>query len=215
MTDELGEDGHGLRRADLPAAWSPSTPTSAERRAVGPAGLAAVVHPWETGMDNSPAWDAAAARGAGRPSLFDTYTRRDLDHAGTGERPTDEDYARYIRLALAYRDHGYDDDWVRAEGEFLVVDPASTPCGPGRSWRWPNWPGGSGPDPARHQAEAAASPSAGRRAVDRSETTGAFFLATDVRTEPGAASSVSERRRLPILVLPGLPETTVTVLVTP
>ena len=94
-----------------------------ERRAVGPHGLAAVVHPWETGLDNSPAWDAPLHAVPADLGLFDTYTRRDLAHAGAGERPTDEDYARYIRLALAYRDHGYDDDWVRAEGEFLVVDP--------------------------------------------------------------------------------------------
>jgi hypothetical protein len=56
-------------------------------------------------------------------SLFERFTRRDLAHAGERERPTDEDYARYIRLALAYRDHGYDDAWAHDEAEFAVVDP--------------------------------------------------------------------------------------------
>jgi glycogen debranching enzyme len=63
--------------------------------------------------------------------LLETYTRRDVIHAGAGERPTDEDYARYIRLMLRYRDHGYDDDWVRAEAEFCVVDPAFNAL-----WAW-------------------------------------------------------------------------------
>ena len=31
---------------------------------------------------------------------------------GRASGPTDEDYARYIRLALAYRDTGYDDAWA-------------------------------------------------------------------------------------------------------
>ena len=64
-------------------------------------------------------------------ALFDIYTRRDLDHAGHGERPTDQDYARYIRLGTCYRDHGYDDDWVRAEAEFCVVDPGFNAL-----WAW-------------------------------------------------------------------------------
>jgi glycogen debranching enzyme len=94
-------------------------------------GLAALVHPWETGLDNSPAWDRPLAAVPADLSLFDTYTRRDVAHAGAGERPTDQDYARYIRLMLMYRDHGYDDDWVRAKAEFLVVDPAFNAL-----WAW-------------------------------------------------------------------------------
>ena len=99
------------------------------RRTVGE--LAAVVHPWETGLDNSPAWDAPLHAVPSDLSLFQTYTRRDLDHARASERPTNEDYSRYIRLALAYRDSGYDDDWVRQHGEFLVVDPAFNAL-----WAW-------------------------------------------------------------------------------
>jgi glycogen debranching enzyme len=101
-----------------------------ERRTVD-GGLAALVHPWETGLDNSPAWDRPLAAVPADLSLFDTYTRRDVAHAGAGERPTDQDYARYIRLMLGYRDHGYDDDWVRAKAEFLVVDPAFNAL-----WAW-------------------------------------------------------------------------------
>jgi glycogen debranching enzyme len=74
-------------------------------------------------LDNCPSWDAPLAAVPADLSLFDRYTRRDLDHAGKHERPTDGDYARYIRLALAYRDHGYDDAWAHDEAEFAVVDP--------------------------------------------------------------------------------------------
>ena len=125
-----------------------------ERRTVGDLGLAAVAHPWETGMDNSPAWDTPLHQVPADLSLFDTYTRRDLVHAGVGERPTDADYARYIRLALAYRDHGYDDDWLRAAGEFVVVDPAFNAL-----WAWSELALARiarvlGRDPAPHEAEA-------------------------------------------------------------
>ena len=49
---------------------------SAERAHGWPDGLAAVVHPWEAGMDNSPAWDAPLHAVPADLSLFDTYTRR-------------------------------------------------------------------------------------------------------------------------------------------
>ena len=94
------------------------------RRRIDPrTGLAFILHPWESGLDNCPSWDAPLAAVPADLSLFDRYTRRDLDHAGKHERPTDGDYARYIRLALAYRDHGYDDAWAHDEAEFAVVDP--------------------------------------------------------------------------------------------
>ena len=126
-----------------------------ERRTVENLGLAAVAHPWETGMDNSPAWDTPLQAVPADLALFDTYTRRDLGHAGEGERPTDADYARYIRLALAYRDHGYDDDWLRTTGEFLVVDPAFNAL-----WAWSELALARIArvlrlDPAPHEAEAA------------------------------------------------------------
>jgi glycogen debranching enzyme len=94
------------------------------RRRMDPqTGLAFILHPWESGLDNCPSWDAPLAAVPADLSLFERYTRRDLDHAGEHERPTHGDYARYIRLALAYRDHGYDDAWAHDEAEFAVVDP--------------------------------------------------------------------------------------------
>ncbi|WP_129782685.1 MGH1-like glycoside hydrolase domain-containing protein [Promicromonospora panici] len=74
----------------------------------GAVGLPVTKHPWETGTDNSPLWDAALERVP--PEARTAIRRPDLRHAGTGERPGSRDYRRYYRLAEAYRDAGCADD---------------------------------------------------------------------------------------------------------
>ncbi|MFF4962261.1 MGH1-like glycoside hydrolase domain-containing protein [Streptomyces sp. NPDC001222] len=88
------------------------------RRDLGGGGLVSVVHPWEQGMDNSPAWDAPLSRITPAPAR--TFRRADLDHGAPEDRPTDLDYGRYVRLAADYREGGYAD----GEGGFAVEDPA-------------------------------------------------------------------------------------------
>ncbi|MFR9800161.1 MGH1-like glycoside hydrolase domain-containing protein [Streptomyces sp. MS06] len=88
------------------------------RRDLGGGSLAAVVHPWEQGMDNSPCWDVPLARV--RPAPARSFRRADLDHGAAEDRPTDLDYGRYVRLAADYRDAGYAD----GGGAFAVEDPA-------------------------------------------------------------------------------------------
>nr|WP_202477556.1 hypothetical protein [Streptomyces sp. SID5470] len=88
------------------------------RRDLGGGGLASVVHPWEQGMDNSPAWDLPLARVTPAPAR--SFRRADLDHGAAEDRPTDLDYGRYVRLATDYRDGGYAD----GTGGFAVEDPA-------------------------------------------------------------------------------------------
>jgi glycogen debranching enzyme len=166
------------------------------------------VHPWETGLDNSPAWDAPLHAVPADLGLFDTYTRRDLAHAGAGERPTDEDYARYIRLALAYRDHGYNDDWVRAEGEFLVVDPAFNAL-----WAWSELALAElaehiGVDPTSHRTEADRIAEA--MVVELWSEQQGIFLARDART--GQALGERTVAGLLPLVLPDLPDAVVAAL---
>ena len=164
-------------------------------------GLAVLVHPWETGLDNSPAWDHPLAAVPADHALFETYTRRDVAHAGVGERPTNDDYARYIRLMLRYRDHGYDDDWVRAEAEFVVVDPTFNAL-----WAWSELALADiarrlGRDDSAHVAEAARITAA---MVDQlwSEERG-LFVARDVRS--GRLLPERTVAGLIPLVLPGLP----------
>ncbi|MGY1439081.1 MGH1-like glycoside hydrolase domain-containing protein [Streptomyces reniochalinae] len=91
----------------------------ADRRDLGGGGLAAVVHPWEPGMDNSPCWDGPLARI--EPAAADSFRRADLVHGAAADRPTDLDYGRYVRLAAEYRDHGYRD--AAAAHPFAVEDP--------------------------------------------------------------------------------------------
>jgi Trehalase len=89
-------------------------------------GLVVIVHPWESGQDNSPAWDAelAAVRVPDGPSgPLAGHRRHDLDHVAAAERPTGADYARYVAIAEAYRDHGYRDADALPTHSFVAVDP--------------------------------------------------------------------------------------------
>jgi hypothetical protein len=94
------------------------------RRDAGGAGLAAIVHPWESGLDNSPAWDAAMANVPADLTLLQTYRRRDLVVADAAHRPTDLDYSRYVGLVLNYRDGGYSDTDLAQRHDFVVECPS-------------------------------------------------------------------------------------------
>lgn len=56
-------------------------------------GAPAIVHPWESGMDNAPRWDAAMARI--EPGAIE-YRRVDNTIVNAEERPTRHDYDRYF-----------------------------------------------------------------------------------------------------------------------
>jgi hypothetical protein len=94
------------------------------RRDAGGDGLAAIVHPWESGLDNSPSWDQALAAVPADMTLLDRFHRRDLDVADAAHRPTDADYARYVGLVLSYRDGGYSDTDLPHRHDFVVECPA-------------------------------------------------------------------------------------------
>jgi len=82
-------------------------------------GLASIVHPWESGMDNSPCWDGPLQRIVPVPAA--SFRRADLAHSDPADRPTDLDYGRYVRLATDYRGHGYRD--AGTSHPFAVEDP--------------------------------------------------------------------------------------------
>ncbi len=92
----------------------------ADHRDLDGGGLAAIVHPWEAGMDNSPCWDGPLERV--NPAPPDSFQRADLTHGAAADRPTDLDYGRYVRLSADYRDHGYLD--AEAPHSFAVEDPS-------------------------------------------------------------------------------------------
>jgi hypothetical protein len=85
-------------------------------------GLAVIVHPWESGMDNAPIWDDDL-RLAVPAGVVAPYRRHDLVHADPSDRPTKAAYDRFVYLVLTYRDNGYDDSRLLATSPFLVEDP--------------------------------------------------------------------------------------------
>jgi hypothetical protein len=94
------------------------------RRDAGGDGLAAIVHPWESGLDNSPAWDTAMADVPADMALLQRHHRRDLEVADASHRPTDTDYARYLGLVVNYRDGGYSDVDLARRHDFVVECPS-------------------------------------------------------------------------------------------
>jgi glycogen debranching enzyme len=83
-------------------------------------GLVAILHPWESGSDNSPAWDEALAR---VPTTTTTQIRRkDTGHVDASMRPKDVDYQRFIHLVDTYRDCGWNPEKQWAAAPFKVAD---------------------------------------------------------------------------------------------
>lgn len=84
-------------------------------------GLVALIHPWESGRDNSVDWDAAFEKvptdGVG------PLARRDTSHANPDHRPTDEQYKRYIWLVQKFRSLGWDNTKLHDASPFQIVDP--------------------------------------------------------------------------------------------
>ncbi|SHG46882.1 amylo-alpha-1,6-glucosidase [Cognatishimia maritima] len=84
-------------------------------------GLVAIIHPWESGRDNSIDWDDAFSRvpteGVG------AFTRRDTLHTDPAHRPTQEQYQRYIWLVERFRSLGWDNSKLHEASPFRVVDP--------------------------------------------------------------------------------------------
>lgn len=86
-------------------------------------GLITIVHPWESGMDNSPRWDAPMARIAVPEGELPSYERRDLAHvADPVQRPTDEDYDRYMWIVEVLKRAGYQVNQIYDELPFRVKD---------------------------------------------------------------------------------------------
>lgn len=83
-------------------------------------GVVVAVHPWETGRDNSPEWDAPGesidVSGVG------DYTRRDTGHLDAKMRPTKLEYDRYLALVHFGRAHGWDHEAIAAGSPFKVAD---------------------------------------------------------------------------------------------
>jgi len=87
-------------------------------------GLVALLHPWESGSDNSPAWDIALAR---VPTTTDTaVVRKDTGHVDAAMRPRDEDYRRFIHLVDTYAACGWEPAKQWEKAPFKVAEVQTT-----------------------------------------------------------------------------------------
>src|SRR5205807_8389527 len=86
-------------------------------------GLVAIHHPWESGMDNSPAWDGALAAIEVPPGAVPPYQRIDLSHAPDSQRPSVLDYDQYLYLLELLKARDYDERRIRHDFPFAVADP--------------------------------------------------------------------------------------------
>ena len=88
--------------------------------------LVVCLHPWETGTDNSPAFDSLIEEtrryvaAGGLP--VDTFGRADTSNVKSEHRPTDRDYYAYFGLLALFRKHNYDQAAIIKETPFLLQD---------------------------------------------------------------------------------------------
>lgn len=170
-------------------------------RDVGGAGLACIVHPWESGLDNSPAWDAPLAAVPADPAVLRAYRRQDTTHVDAAHRPTDLDYARYLALATSYRDSGYTDRDLAGRHPFLVECPLVNALAGAAEHALAAIAAVIGVDPGPHRDRAARITEA-LVARLHDPTTGTF-RPRDLRT--GRLTPARTALGLMPLILPGLP----------
>ena len=83
-------------------------------------GLVGTLHPWETGMDNSPAWDTALDRVPAETRT--AIRRRDTAHVDAEFRPRGIEYQRFIHLVEVFRDAGWAPAEMWRRSPFRVAD---------------------------------------------------------------------------------------------
>ena len=84
-------------------------------------GLVTIYHPWGSGTDNSPRWDAALE--AVEVGEVEPYPRYDLQHVGSpSQRPTNADYERYLWLVKLVKRARCDEGAIYESHPFLVKD---------------------------------------------------------------------------------------------
>ncbi len=83
-----------------------------------------MTHPWESGRDNSPEWDAPMANVD--VSGVEPYQRRDLDHANADMRPTKAQYDCFVALLQFGRDCGWDARHIGRCNPLRVADVGMT-----------------------------------------------------------------------------------------
>jgi len=95
-----------------------------ERARKGPHGANVIVHPWESGMDNSPSWDQPLSV---VPEVSDDHIeRRDVATISADQRPSQREYRQYLGIVDALRSAGWETERQPADSPFSVEDPGLT-----------------------------------------------------------------------------------------
>ncbi|MCF4008379.1 MGH1-like glycoside hydrolase domain-containing protein [Rheinheimera sp. UJ63] len=82
-------------------------------------GLVVTYHPWESGMDNSPAWDDALQA---VPCVTWSYERRDTKHVDSAQRPHKSEYDRFLYLVDFFKQHQFDSKRIFAQCPYKMND---------------------------------------------------------------------------------------------
>ena len=83
-------------------------------------GLVSIIHPWESGLDNSPIWDSSLDKITIEANL--NYVRRDLEVSKNDNRPIKKDYDCYITLLNHFKLHDYDPNKIVNLSMFNIID---------------------------------------------------------------------------------------------
>lgn len=83
-------------------------------------GLVTMVHPWESGRDNSPDWDEPLANVM--PTVDVAHLRKDIGHVDAAQRPTHLFYNRVMTLVEEAKALGWDGVAVARNLSFRVCD---------------------------------------------------------------------------------------------
>lgn len=84
-------------------------------------GLLSIIHPWESGRDNSPNWDDALNAIPIQDDL--DIQRKDNHNVNDDVRPTNDDYNRYMQIVFKSKELQWDSKKIYDEGLFNVCDP--------------------------------------------------------------------------------------------
>jgi hypothetical protein len=121
-----GDPDHDRAVARLQALWPSLVAWLSwiERARRGPHGAVVIVHPWESGMDNSPSWDGPLAA---VPEATDEHIeRRDVATVSADQRPSQREYRQYLGIVEALRAAGWDTERQPLDSPFSVEDPCFT-----------------------------------------------------------------------------------------
>ena len=85
-------------------------------------GIIGIIHPWESGRDNCPDWDIGL-KNVSIPADLMSYKRRDTSHVDVNQRPTKEQYDKFVSIVEFGQKTGWNHKLIHAEGPFLMADP--------------------------------------------------------------------------------------------